>query len=140
MKQLAFGFTVALVAVILFAPSAALACRLPANNSSIIYYDIPPELSETAIVLDVVFLETVQPLAYHQPRLDRARVRRVLRGEFQGQSVVVHLTMTSCTGDIGPGDRGFIIGEMSTLADGTEVFEATQESMGERYARGGRTE
>ena len=139
MKPLRHCLAIAIAFVALVACEAS-ACRVSSSQASFLYYDVPADLPETAIVLDVVFIGTVQPAAFGQERIDSARIRRVVQGDFESDTVLVHLFVTSCNYGVSPGAQGLIIGQMYDLPDGRRVFSAMQESIGARSRRGGRFE
>jgi len=111
----------------------ALACR-GADYTVGIVYDAPPaRVGADAVILDVVFPES-EVSAPRSDRIVTANVRRVVQGEFEGETVRVRVRGHSCSAPFRFGREGLIVGRIDQTADG-QVFLPRGETMSIRRRR-----
>ncbi len=103
--------------------SPAYACTIASSQYGIVFDEPPTDIDDEALVLEVRF-ERRFSRSFDRLRTDigRAQVVRVVRGIYGWTTVDVLLHESSCAVAPQIGDRGFIVGRLGELSDGTPVL------------------
>jgi hypothetical protein len=87
------GGVAAATVVLAMAAPAASACRLPSNHGYLFHRDIPKTLGEKDVVLEV----EIDPSRFAGSGPYRLDVKRVTRGDFDGDTVTAVWGRNSCS-------------------------------------------
>jgi hypothetical protein len=116
---------------------AAVACRVPSSHTGIIYEQAP---SAETLPAGVLILEVAYDLSYERRDANRrlrfvtARVRRVVHGEFSGDTIEVHVGPTSCSHPFMFGTEGYmVVVEQQWFEDEPPVLMALEHAASEHH-------
>ena len=110
-------FVLALIAAVVVTADAN-ACIITDGYTGILFDDIPVDAAADDVVLDVEFSWQAVRESRFTSAVVTAHVRRVVRGEFHGNTVRVGLGNSSCDYPFIFGRRGLLIGHFVTPDEG----------------------
>ncbi|MBI3439638.1 MAG: hypothetical protein HY054_13515 [Proteobacteria bacterium] len=110
------------LALVIAAPAKA--CIVSDGYTGILFDDVPADAAPNDVVLDVDFSWQAVREGRFPDAVVTAHVRRVIRGEFHGNTVRVGLGNSSCDYAFIFGRRGFLIGHFVTPDKGRVGVEA----------------